>query len=271
MSEKDICKTKYPIVLVHGIGYNDVDYPDYWGRIPDALRDNGASVYFGEQDGFGTIRGNAGQLKVQLKLINEKDGHDRFNLIAHSKGGLDARYMISMLGMADHVASLTTVATPHRGIKAIDEYMKKTPKRLNALFSLFNTMLLVDGGDRPEDNKVYDCLTADYMQVFNDFVKDEDSVYYQSYAFDMKGRYADPAMSLFYYRIKSIEGDNDGLVSVESAKWGEFRGVYSGPEGKGISHPEACDGRISLTEKRGLGNISDFYIKMVSELREMGY
>lgn len=271
MIRNDICKTKYPIILIHGIGYNDIDYPDYWGRIPDALRDQGASVYFGKQDGFGTIRSNAGQLKVQLDFICEKDGHEKFNLIAHSKGGLDARYMISMLGMDRKVASLTTIATPHRGIRAIDEYMEKSPKKLNALFSLFNTMLVIDGGDKPSDNKVYNCLTSDYMQVFNDFVKDSESVYYQSYAFDMKGRYADPAMSFFYYKIKSIEGDNDGLVSVESAKWGNFRGVYSGPEGKGISHPEACDGRINLTEKKELGNISGLYIKMVSELREMGY
>ena len=24
------CDTKYPIVLVHGIGYSDEEYPDYW-------------------------------------------------------------------------------------------------------------------------------------------------------------------------------------------------------------------------------------------------
>ena len=30
-------------------------------------------------------------------------------------GGLDARYMIGQLGMADRVAALLTVTTPHRG------------------------------------------------------------------------------------------------------------------------------------------------------------
>ena len=265
------CRTKYPIVLVHGIGYNDTDYPRYWGRIPEALENSGAVVFFGEQDGFGSIRTNAGQLRVQLALISQEFGYEKFNLIAHSKGGLDARYMISMLDKECRVATLTTVATPHRGIEAIDYYKNNHPKRLERMLTLFNAMLKVDGGDAPYDNSVYDTLTADYMEVFNDFVKDRPDVYYQSYAFDMKGRYADPAMAMFYNRIKNIEGDNDGLVSVESAKWGNFRGVYSGPEGKGISHPEACDGREKLSDKRGLGNISDFYCKLVSELREMGF
>ena len=208
---------------------------------------------------------------MQLALISQEFGYEKFNLIAHSKGGLDARYMISMLDKECRVATLTTVATPHRGIEAIDYYKNNHPKRLERMLTLFNAMLKVDGGDAPYDNSVYDTLTADYMEVFNDFVKDRPDVYYQSYAFDMKGRYADPAMAMFYNRIKNIEGDNDGLVSVESAKWGNFRGVYSGPEGKGISHPEACDGREKLSDKRGLGNISGFYCKLVSELREMGF
>jgi triacylglycerol lipase len=248
-----------------------VDYPDYWGRIPAALEENGALVYFGNQDGFGSVKNNAGQLRSGILMLCEEFGYEKFNLIAHSKGGIDARYMISQLDMSSYVASLTTVATPHHGIKTIDIYKKDSPSRLNSLFNLFNTMLLIDGGEKPSSNDVYDQLTFDYMQVFNEYVKDSPDVYYQSYACDMKGRYADPALYMFYSRIKEYEGDNDGLVSVDSAKWGHFRGVYSGPEEKGVSHPSACDGRIRLTEKRGLGNICDFYIQMVSELREMGF
>lgn len=265
------CKTKYPIVLVHGIGYNDVDSPDYWGRIPDALRENGAKVFFGNQDGFGTVRRNAGQLKAEIHMLQQKEGCEKVNLIAHSKGGIDARYMISQLGMDDMVASLTTVATPHHGIRTLDIYKEKNLSRLKWLIGLFNTMLLVDGGASPDSNAVYDQLTEDYMEVFNELVPDSPKVYYQSYAFDMKGRYADPSLYVFYCSVKKYEGANDGFVSVESAKWGDFKGVYSGPEGKGISHPQVCDGRRKLAEKRGLGDISDFYVKMVSELCEKGF
>jgi triacylglycerol lipase len=40
---------------------------------------------------------------------------ERFNLIAHSMGGLDARYAITRLGLAGRVASLVTIGAPHRG------------------------------------------------------------------------------------------------------------------------------------------------------------
>ena len=39
----------------------------------------------------------------------------KVNIIAHSLGGLDARQMLTHLGMGSRVASLTTVGTPHRG------------------------------------------------------------------------------------------------------------------------------------------------------------
>ena len=37
------------------------------------------------------------------------------NLVAHSMGGIDARYAISKLGLHGSVASLTTIGTPHWG------------------------------------------------------------------------------------------------------------------------------------------------------------
>ena len=39
----------------------------------------------------------------------------KVNIIAHSMGGLDARYAIAKLGLADRVASLVTIGTPHLG------------------------------------------------------------------------------------------------------------------------------------------------------------
>ncbi len=46
----DECRTRYPVVLVHGAGFRDLKWPVYWGRIPNALIRNGASVYYGLQD-----------------------------------------------------------------------------------------------------------------------------------------------------------------------------------------------------------------------------
>ena len=94
-------------------------------------------------------------------------------------------------------------------------------------------------------------MTADYMQVFNMLVPDMKGVYYQSYAFDMKNALSDPAMSIFYSFVRRMEGPNDGLVSVESAKWGDFRGVYSGPGRHGISHPVVVDSKKESFQREG--------------------
>ena len=278
------CKTRYPIVLVHGIGYTDEDYPDYWGRVPAALTRCGAEVYFGGQDSYASVTVNAQQLKDRILAIcageagaaragdtaAREGAPDKVNIIAHSKGGLDARYMISCLDMAPYVASLTTIATPHRGIGAIDTLQRKAPAVLAQLYGLFALMVRIDGGDRPDSLAVFDQLSEDYLSVFNELVPDAAGVYYQSWACDMADRKTDPPLGLFYDMVHRLQGDNDGFVPVESAKWGTFRGVYRGEDGAGISHPMACDGRVRQMEKQGREDLSSWYVQIVSELREMG-
>lgn len=269
------CATQYPIMLIHGIGYRDKDYRKYWGRIPDFLKERGASLYFGNQEPFGFVRQNAACLKESAEFALKDSGAKKLNLIAHSKGGIEARYLISRLGMADRIASLTTIATPHRGICTMDELKARSDRFYKALVLLFNTMLQVDGGEKNPSLSVYEQMTADYMKVFNQLTPDKRQVYYQSYAFDMKNTVSHPAMGIFYSLVKKSEGRNDGLVSVESAKWGNFRGVYSGPGACGISHPGAVDyRRKAVTDKRtggGLLDITHLYWDIAEGLKDMGF
>ena len=107
--------TRYPIVLVHGLGMKDTFFMKSWGRIDRILRIQGYTVYKSRVDGFGTVAGNAAQLKAEIEGILRETGASKVNIIAHSKGGLDAKHMIQQLDMADKVASLTTLCTPIRG------------------------------------------------------------------------------------------------------------------------------------------------------------
>ena len=109
--------TEYPIVLVHGIVLKDIAFIRAFGRIGRALEAAGNSVSTADTDGFGTIETNALLLKAHILRVLETTGAEKVNLIAHSKGGLDAKYMLGRLGMAEKVASLTTLSTPHRGAK----------------------------------------------------------------------------------------------------------------------------------------------------------
>ncbi len=110
-AERQICRTKYPLILVHGVGFRDYRYFNYWGRIPRELARNGAQVYYGHQEAWGTVEDNAEILKEEILGICKETGAEKVNIIAHSKGGLDSRYLISGLHMAPYVASLTTINT----------------------------------------------------------------------------------------------------------------------------------------------------------------
>lgn len=68
----------------------------------------------------GSIEARAARLADD---IAQKAQGKPVNIIAHSMGGLDSRYMISRLKPGNiEVVSLTTIATPHRG-SAFADYM----------------------------------------------------------------------------------------------------------------------------------------------------
>ena len=92
-------RLKYPLLMVHGMGFRDNRVIGYWGRIPKALEKCGAEVFFGGQDSNGSIEGNAAQLKKTIEAVLRQTGAEKVNIIAHSKGGLEARYLISTMGM----------------------------------------------------------------------------------------------------------------------------------------------------------------------------
>lgn len=68
-----------------------------------------------------------------------------------------------------------------------------------------------------------------------------------------------------------VEGENDGLVTVESAHWTGFQGVWRGAGGRGMSHTDEIDFR--RRPLRGKGHPvdpADRYVELVSQLKEQG-
>ena len=108
-------KTRYPLLLVHGFAMKDTFFMRSFGRIDRLLRIQGYQVYSSNIDAVGSVEGNAAQLKAEIERICAETGAEKVNIIAHSKGGLDAKHMIRQLDMAGRVASLTTLCTPFRG------------------------------------------------------------------------------------------------------------------------------------------------------------
>ena len=271
--QEETCNTKYPIVLIHGAGFRDLKWPVYWGRIPAALERRGAAVYYGLQDSWGSAETNAAAICERIDAILAETGADKVNIIAHSKGGLDARMAASSLGCGARIASITTVATPHRGSKTVDRLFRAPRSLWNiAAFAVNNWIRLV-GDKKPDFLKLCEGFTTPAMERFNRENPDVPGVLYRSYACVMSHPLSDVNLSTASYVVGRIEGLNDGLVSVESALWGTERHVLRSGVLRGISHLDAIDlRRMPFTGKQGDGvaDICDVYVAMAESLREQG-
>jgi len=268
------CKTKYPIVLVHGAGFRDFKRPIYWGRIPDALIRRGADIFYGQQDAWGTTESNARALARRIDEILAETGAEKVNIIAHSKGGLDARMAASSLGYGDKIASITTIATPHRGMKWVDRLLGLPKGLLYAVAFIANGSMKLLGDKRPDFLKVYEGFTTACMEKFNRENPDAPGVFYQSFACEMKNPHSAFHSTFANFFISRIEGRNDGVVPVWSALWGENACVLRSATSRGISHYDAVDLRrkpFSRKPGAGIRDICDVYVDIVKGLKERGF
>lgn len=271
----DKCQTKYPIVLIHGAGFRDRKHLNYWGRIPNVLKKHGCRIFYGHQDSWATIENNAIIIKKRIEKIIEETGAEKVNLIAHSKGGLESRYLISTLDMSSKIASLTTIATPHHGSKTMGVIFKLPKVLLRLVSVLANLWFRMLGDAKPDFYNVCGQFTTDFADKFNDDNPDSQDVYYQSYAAVMSNSFSDMLMLIPHFVVNLIEGENDGLVTPKSATWTNFRGVFRGSTRRGISHADEVDiRRRRISRKKSsehINDICDVYCKIVAELKSSGY
>lgn len=266
--ERQICSTKYPCLLVHGVGFRDFHYFNYWGRIPRALVRNGARVYYGHQEAWGTVEDNGLILKNKIMEILQETGCEKVNIIAHSKGGLDARYVISGLGMEPYTASLTTINTPHRGSRLVD-FLKRLPDPIyrricSAIDQYFGKL----GDKNPDAYRASYQLSSSYAEAFNRRYPDTGAVYCQSYASLMKCGFSSKLLCIPYWILKALDAPNDGLVTVESARWADFKGIVRNTRMRGISHGDMID--LTREDYREF-DVVEFYVQLVRELKERGF
>ena len=264
-------KLKYPILLVHGMGFRDNKYICYWGRIPKMI-ETANTVFFGNQDSNADIETNGHFIAERIRHILEQTGAEKINIIAHSKGGLDSRYAISKLGLGERVASLTTISTPHHGSKSVD-ILVKLPKFLIKFVCFFvDCWFRILGDKKPCTYKAISSFSTTAAEKFNADVPDCDNVFYQSYAFIMKKPTSDIFMWMTNMFVNLIEGENDGLVTPESAKWGEFKGTYKAIGKRGISHCDEVDMRRRPFSKKAGDDVSDIldvYKQIIVDLKEL--
>ena len=113
-------QTKHPIMLVQGIlAFDSIAGVEYWYKITEKLEDEGATVYTAHINAFNNSVERGEQLIKELENIRAtKPEIEKFNLVAHSQGGLTSRYVMNV--RPDLVASVTTMGSPHTGAPIAD-------------------------------------------------------------------------------------------------------------------------------------------------------
>ena len=211
------------------------------------------------------------ELEKRIEQIVRENGCEKVNIIAHSKGGLDSRAAIALTSAGKYVASLTTINTPHRGCEFADYLLNEIPEAEQKVIANGYNAVAARLGDKDPDflAAVYD-LTSDKCRERNEIVHDDPNVYYQSVGSVLKGASSGQfPLNFTYHLVKYFDGENDGLVGIDSFEWGgSLTMLRNDVSDRGISHADMID--LSRENIEGL-DIREFYVQLVSELREKGF
>ncbi len=219
----------YPIVLAQGIARFDFlreffvsrlsrlrpesvfsDHFHYFRNIASHLRANDFEVQHTSVSWAARVGQRSRELRDEVSRVLAATGKQRVNIIAHSMGGLDARHMIVDEGMAEKVASLTTIGTPHAGTSFADWGLAN---RGDQIIRALEGLIDLDG--------FFD-LSTEACSEFNRRAREAEAasgVFYQAYGSfqerDGVFRLLRPSWDIIHER----EGANDGLVPLGSQMW----------------------------------------------------
>lgn len=224
---------KYPLVFLHG--FMGGSRLGNFSGVSKHFAAKGCKVLVSEVSSVNGIEFRSRQFADQVFKFLQTSGATKVNVVAHSQGGLDARYAISNLNLAQNVASLSMLSTPNLGTPVADFVLNSAsdPLSQTLISVLLNMMSSVSNSQNSSSNNsqvaIRNLSQAYLKDTFNPSTPDAPSVYYQSWGARSGSGTADRIKITFALTthpfIKSKEGENDGVVSVTSAKWGEFRGV----------------------------------------------
>jgi triacylglycerol lipase len=288
----------YAVVLAHGFfgadSWAGLDFLQYFYEVRQYLGDRGETqIYTPSVDPFNSSEVRGAQLTAAIAEIRILANSDKVNIIGHSQGGLDARLVAHE--HPEWVASVVTFATPHQGSRIADVALgeEEDPNYLGVLESLLATVGRSVWDQWGEETSLATALrsfTTGALVEFNAVYTDQPSVYYASFAGrsdrhaggplctgalpDFVAEWADtldPVDAALAVPEMVLDGGlgagypNDGLVTVESARWGRFLGCLP------ADHIDEV-GQV-LGDSPGLGNDWDhrqFYADVVALLRERG-
>ena len=220
---------RYPVVLMHGMGVlaHTLKPGSVFTTTVRALRRRGLPAYAPTVPAYSPVAVRARVWQHHCYRLLEHTGADRLNLIAFSSAGLDARYLVETLQGGAFVASLVTVATPHRG-SSIASLVLRLPFR-PLIFRLIEAMARAFYPAAPPD--VLATLRELTPQVrarpAAELAVDLDRVPCYSLSAEAGRGSAAPVSPLMWVPNRWLyrqEGLNDGFVGAASAVWATHLG-----------------------------------------------
>jgi triacylglycerol lipase len=233
----------FPIILAHGVCRFDQLWSNVLGGLDNCddeskdmlhyfkgtrsmLVKKGYQVFHAKVPWAAPVDQRAEALRSAVAEILRDSGASKVNIIAHSMGGLDTRHMLfndRFTGkIHQRIASLTTLSTPHWGSPFADWGVRN----LGGVISLAGALGL--DIEAFKDLTVAECTRFNRNQAVMDFERACDTaVRFQTYACRQDFISIFGPLKLSFYYIEKEEGDNDGLVSVQSARWEDryFKGT----------------------------------------------
>jgi triacylglycerol lipase len=233
------------IILAHGIlGFRERFGIEYFNGVAEHLQKLPANVFVPEVSPTGGIKQRGEELRSQIIAAfndGKLDRTEKAHIIGHSMGGLDSRYVLSPANkktreedVAAEIASLTSIASPHRGSPIADLLALETIEELgvlNHLQGIIKGRSVLEKGVEEILNhfgislKGLEDLTTESMQKFNQLYPDHPGIRYFSVAGTGRPGTHPTALVLlpFYKYIQFHTGQpSDGLVPLPSAQWGDF-------------------------------------------------
>ena len=156
-AQANYTRTQHPIVLVHGLfGFDRIVGVDYFYRIPEELRRDGARVFVAQVSAANSTEVRGEQLARQVEDILAVTGASKVNLMGHSHGGPTIRYVASvyphMVASASSVAGVNWGAPMADILQGASDHIPLSGSVIRGLGNSFAGLLnLISGGGQPQD------------------------------------------------------------------------------------------------------------------------
>ncbi|MCD8316816.1 MAG: hypothetical protein LUB61_05395, partial [Eggerthellaceae bacterium] len=218
------------------------------------------------------VQSNGIHIGKDIEEVCRRTGFDKVHIVAHSKGGLDVRSALKSETVRSRVVSFITLSSPHKGLK-FDDALKRskifTPYIVIPVFYLINKL---SGGKSFEGAQIVSDLSTENARELDEQTRDVFVMPFRSYGFDGPSMHGSDRLSLIRNLITHYDGNNDGLVPLDSTQYRNST-VVKVSGWKHIVHRDVIDanrkdGRLIMPDGKEYSSAGDLIVDTLQEMEK---